>query len=63
MIQAEPVPEHEETLAGWYGQSSATAFGGNANIYSSPMEEVVVQAEPLLSETLEVYMQHKEPKI
>lgn len=57
------MPEHGETLAGWYGQSSATAFGGNANIYSSPTEEVLVQAEPLPSETLEAYMQHKEPKI
>ncbi|RMC11941.1 hypothetical protein DUI87_11070 [Hirundo rustica rustica] len=45
VMQAEPQPEHEKALAGWYGQSSASASGGNANIHSSPVEEVVVQVE------------------
>lgn len=63
MIQAEPLPEQENDLAVWYRQSSATAFGGKANIYRSPVEEVVVQVQLLPSETFEVYVQHKEPKL
>lgn len=63
MIQAEPLPEQENYLAVWYRQSSATAFGGKANIYRSPVEEVVVQVQLLPSETFEVYVQHKEPKL
>lgn len=62
-MPAEPLPEHERALAAWRGQSSAPALGGNANIYSSPMEEVVVQMELSPSETLELYVQHKEPKL
>lgn len=62
-MHAEPWLDHEEALAAWYRQISAPALGGNANIYSTPVEEVVVQVEPPPSETLEVYVQHKEPKL
>ncbi|KAJ7422391.1 HMG box transcription factor BBX [Willisornis vidua] len=53
VIQAEPLPEHGKALSGWYRRSSATAFGGSANTYSSPIEEAVGRVEPLPSEMLE----------